>query len=571
MNRVRLFAFLLVVSSLGYGASSARAAWPSAPLVNVPVCTASGEQVLTALVRDGLGGLIAVWQDSRNGADGIFAQRLDASGVAQWAPNGIAVVTANSASSYPAAIPDGRGGAIIAWVDRRADPDGDIYAQRIDASGATQWDTGGVPVCTAAGFGQYANLVSDGAGGAIVVWMDSRAGQPVTSYAQRLSAGGIPQWAPGGVPFAVSANAWYTPSAVAKDDSGGVIAAWHDLAPSGTAAVHTWAQRLDGTGQPRWGANGIMLADTISEVDPAIAEDGAGGAIIVWADYRGGTGTTSTYGQRVSAAGTLLWGANGVPLAPPAGFTRNDAFHAAVPDGAGGAVVVWSDDDSKAIRAQRVNGFGATQWPFDGVLVCSTTGERQPNRIQSDGAGGVLVPWSDDRADGGDVYVQRINAAGEPAWTTDGVATCTARYLQVMPMLVPDGAGGALVAWSDYRSGAGWHVFAQNVASAGTPGGTTLGVGAAPGLTGLAVRCAGPNPSRGAFVVECSLPKDGDAVVSLFDVTGRCLESRSLAGLGAGRHRITFAGALEARSPGVYLIRLSQDGHHSAARMVVVR
>jgi hypothetical protein len=397
---------MLVVPALGIGASPARAAWPSSPLVNVPVCTAPGEQVLTALVRDGQGGLIAVWQDSRNGADGIFAQRLDASGVAQWAPGGVAVVTANSAYSYPAAIPDGAGGAIIAWVDRRADPDGDIYAQRIDANGARQWNTGGVPVCTAGGFGQYANVVSDRAGGAIVVWMDARTGQPVTSYAQRLSAGGVPQWAPGGVPFSSSANAWYTPSVFTPDDSGGVIAAWHDVAPSGTGAVHPWAQRLDGAGQPRWGANGIMLADTSSQVDPAIADDGAGGAIIVWADYRGGNAiTTSTYGQRVSAAGVPLWGASGIPLGPPAGFTRNDGYHAAVSDGAGGAVVVWTDYDSKAIRAQRVNGLGATQWPFDGVLVCSTTGERQPNRIGISRGAGVLVPRSAYRVVGGDIYV----------------------------------------------------------------------------------------------------------------------------------------------------------------------
>lgn len=58
------------------------------------------------------------------------------------APRRCLLVTANSAYSYPAAIPDGAGGAIIAWVDRRADPDGDIYAQRIDANGVRQWNTG---------------------------------------------------------------------------------------------------------------------------------------------------------------------------------------------------------------------------------------------------------------------------------------------------------------------------------------------------------------------------------------------------------------------------------------------
>jgi hypothetical protein len=52
----------------------ASAAWPSDPLVNVPVCTAPGYQDNAKVVSDGAGGGIFTWRDGRAGATGIDAQ-----------------------------------------------------------------------------------------------------------------------------------------------------------------------------------------------------------------------------------------------------------------------------------------------------------------------------------------------------------------------------------------------------------------------------------------------------------------------------------------------------------------
>src|SRR5436189_4421475 len=59
----------------------------------------------------------------------------------------------------------------------------------------------------------------------------------------------------------------------------------------------------------------------------------------------------------------------------------------------------------------------------------STVGGDQANPVAcSDGAGGVIVAWHDTRPSGpssGTCYVQRLNAAGVPQWTLDGVALTT--------------------------------------------------------------------------------------------------------------------------------------------------
>jgi hypothetical protein len=69
--------------------------------------------------------------------------------------------------------------------------------------------------------------------------------------------------------------------------------------------------------------------------------------------------------------------------------------------------------------------------------------------------GGAIVTWEDFRSgtSNGDIYAQRVNLAGGPQWTTDGVALCTAANNQYNPTIASDGAGGAIVTWSDGRSG----------------------------------------------------------------------------------------------------------------------
>ena len=73
--------------------------------------------------------------------------------------------------------------------DFRNASDWNIYAQRIDGTGASLWTANGVPICTEK-FDQVLaidGVVSDGSGGAIILWHDERNGN-TDLYAQRISA-----------------------------------------------------------------------------------------------------------------------------------------------------------------------------------------------------------------------------------------------------------------------------------------------------------------------------------------------------------------------------------------------
>ncbi|MDH5377271.1 MAG: IPT/TIG domain-containing protein, partial [Gammaproteobacteria bacterium] len=133
-----------------------------------------------AILNDGFGGTIIVWEEhkSATGSKDILAQRLDSSGAEMWTANGVVVSSATYDQQKPKLVADGVGGAIIVWEDyRNTDTNGttmDLYAQRINSTGVVQWVTDGVVISTASGHQSNAEIVSDGASGAIIVWQDER-------------------------------------------------------------------------------------------------------------------------------------------------------------------------------------------------------------------------------------------------------------------------------------------------------------------------------------------------------------------------------------------------------------
>jgi len=112
MKKALILAITLTALFL-LGTLPAGAGWSQDPTENNPVCIATGSQLAPDLVGDGAGGTFMVWSDSRSGTSDIYAQRMDATGAVLWAVDGIAVCTAASSQTAPRLVSDGAGGAII--------------------------------------------------------------------------------------------------------------------------------------------------------------------------------------------------------------------------------------------------------------------------------------------------------------------------------------------------------------------------------------------------------------------------------------------------------------------------
>jgi predicted lipoprotein with Yx(FWY)xxD motif len=420
-----------------------QAQWSTDPTVNTPICTAANNQGYPTIVSDGAGGAIITWWDLRGGTnyDDIYAQRINAEGIVQWTTDGVSICTAVSVQEDPKIVSDGVGGAIITWIDHRSG-NFDIYAQRINAEGKVQWTTDGVPISTPVNDQYFPTIVSDEAGGAIITWNDYRSGRgPGYSdiYAQRINAAGVVRWTANGVPISTAVNDQEHPTIVG-DSAGGAIITWHDYRSGMGADIY--AQRINAEGKVQWTADGVPICtDANIQLTPTITNDGAGGAIITWKDYRDSTGYSDIYAQRINAAGEVQWTADGVPISTAA---NDQDYPTIVSDGTGSAIITWMDWRSGShweIYAQRINAAGLVQWAADGVPI-STAGTSPT--ITSDGASGAIITWA-TLLPSTDIYAQQINAAGLAQWTTGGVPVSTAVKDQAYPTIISDSAGGAII------------------------------------------------------------------------------------------------------------------------------
>ncbi len=422
-------------------------------------------------ISDGSGGTIVAWIDSSGGVtSGLRAQRVSASGAPLWGANGLAVYAGDGNLDTPSIAPDGGGGAIIAWTDfRTGTTAGDLYAQRINAAGVPQWTVDGAVVSNATNGQRFSVIVSDGVGGAILVWQDSRNFKPQI-FAQRIDAAGTSQW-PGDVQvFAGCADCQALLPVTVSDGAGGVIVAWGLYHSGDPFNLDINAQRLNAAGVPQWAEDGISVCNAPSiQTQVGITTDGAGGAIMAWIDTRNGITESGIYAQRVSDTGLTRWTPNGVALRS---IGDTPQYPALVSDGAGGAIVAWEDNRSGPydIYGQRVNGSGVPQWTPNGVAVCAAVGDQFGPHVVPDGTGGAIVCWQDVRGIDSDVYAQRVTFVGAAAWTPDGIPVSTAIGDQLAPTIVPDGAGGAILAWMDDRSGTNFDIYAQRIERGGQLG-----------------------------------------------------------------------------------------------------
>ncbi|MCK4353305.1 T9SS type A sorting domain-containing protein [candidate division WOR-3 bacterium] len=432
----------------------------------VVICNATDHQYSPTIAPDGSGGAIIAWKDLRSDTSDIYAQRIDSSGVARWTPNGIVICNADSSQDLTRVASDGSGGAIITWRDYR-NGNWDIYAQRIDSSGVTQWTTNGVVICDAPSNQMYPRTVSDGSYGAIIAWKDLRSGN-ADIYVQRVDASGTVKWTPNGVVIcdAPGGKEWHT---ITSNGSGGAIIAWEDYRSGDTSNIYV--QRVDASGVVQWDSNGVVICDAPGNqflYASKVISDGSGGAITTWTDGRSDVG--DIYVQRIDSEGVVQWSSNGVVVCDA---TDEQWYSRIMSDGSGGYIIAWYDWRNGAwgdIYAQRIDSEGVVQWTPNGVWIGDVTGNMYCFGIVSDGSGSAIIAYETwASGDTSDIYAQRVDSEGVVQWTPNGVVICDATDEQWVPRVISDGSGGAIITWQDERSG-NWDIYAQRVDSTGSCG-----------------------------------------------------------------------------------------------------
>lgn len=171
-----------------------------------------GWRILPKAVSDGAGGLLVFWRNGRNFDDEtvepvlLEGQRFAPDGTRLWGSQGKIVRTTNlperSGYVYTAfdVVADGHGGAVLAFSDSSGNPGWgwDVYAQRVNADGATLWGSRAV-VRSGKPDKHLSALVAAPDGGAFVVVSEFLGATSTRSRVFRLSPGGRHLWTRKGV------------------------------------------------------------------------------------------------------------------------------------------------------------------------------------------------------------------------------------------------------------------------------------------------------------------------------------------------------------------------------------
>ena len=273
-----------------------------------PVCTAGGNQDAPCIASDGASnihgnaqGAILAWRDYRAGPGDpdIYAQRINYAGVAQLAADGVGVATGITSVLEPVIVPAGSQNAIVCWPGPAAGRTYGLYADRVGGLGS--WGSA-VPVTTPNSSQSDPAAMSDFAGGMIVTWSQSAAGLTRDLFAQRLDPTGAALWGTTGQLVCVSPKSEGSP-VIVPGRSGASAIAWIDNRNEANGDVY--AQLLDANGARQWSPGGVPLCRAIGvQTELSASADTTGGSIVAWTDYR--NGNADIYAQRVTGWGGVV-------------------------------------------------------------------------------------------------------------------------------------------------------------------------------------------------------------------------------------------------------------------------
>jgi len=386
------------------------------------------------------------------------------------------VIVHSAQQNKPHIVSDGSGGAIVFWIDDRSSGD-NIYYNRLSSEGVTVWAsaTEGVNLTNNSDYNDINQVISDDEGGAFILW--DNGGQ---IWVQHINNMGAKVW-----PFNLLIGDGED-GFLCSDGNGGIIFTWSSYI--GNDEYQTYAQLISSEGFTQWyapGYDGIpVIASAGSRRPMGVTTDGNGGAIIVMVDGRNNTFDEETglnnnldiFAQKIDQYGSTIWGLGGMPVCLALGnqprygdqpsytdyecYSQGQQHPCVISDGAGGAIIAWEDyrddlnngnteyNNNGDIYAQRINGSGIAQWYSDGNEICSAFGDQYSASLMPDGNGGAVVAWIDKRYGGANVYAQKITSYGDTQWSPDGISASNEIYDPYYTM-VPDASNTSmLISWA---------------------------------------------------------------------------------------------------------------------------
>ncbi len=424
----------------------------------VPVCTFQDIQISLNIVENNIGGAFILWRDSRNPSVDLYAANLDGTGTNLWATDGMPIANSTNPETSNSMREDGDGGFFIGY-QVASNNQSDIYAKRFNNAGDSVWGDA-IPLAVANGDQTTPRVAPDGIGGFVFVWEDKR---EVTSniFAQRLLADGTADWGEYLEVYSDEANDQsFTQNypQLQADGMGNVIVSWQDQRAS-FDNVGIFAQKVSSDGSLLWDSEGLQIrANQVRELTQRIDSDGNGGIYAIWTDMRNGDFPhVDIYAQHINADGTFQWGDDALAICDAENEQNNpliklsgDHIFTVWLDARTGSIGIDQqiiDSSSNFVLAEN----GETVfYGLSGDAGKDNLIEAYPRPSQDD----AIVIWHDTRgaSNGYQIFYQFVNSDGTYDLEDNGrPVTTPTGYSQLAFDAAVNSAGQTLIIWSEQR------------------------------------------------------------------------------------------------------------------------
>ena len=530
------------------------------------------------MISDGKGGSIISWFHSWSENPELYpadlrAQRIDSLGRIMWDNNGIPISHGEIKAGTHSIVSDGSDGAIITWEDQRLGSDKhNIYSQHINGYGQEQWTSHGVPITSYTNVHTYwrdPKSISDHNGGAIISWI-----KDYKVYVQRIDSMGNKLWATNGLLLFPLYNSTYT---MVSDGSGGAIVLWKNQNVGGPNYFPWYAQHIDQTGALLWGTNGIQVTP-LTTFDCVASEDNSGGANIVFTNQVTNP-VMRVCLQRIGFDGSLRWPLEGIQLDTAVNWASKYSFQI-VQDDKGvltiGWVVRYNGVPAEDIFLQSADSSGIIKWQNGGIRVIGHQGSIYSLIGTKNNKVIVLFPTSSN-----EYGAQCFDSTGSIVWPEGGVPVSQGPYNRNNGInAVSDNGNGAVVVFSGENlapigNTEYWysHIYAQRLNETGGLGGgvfTSIQDGHSSIPDDYELMQNFPNPFNPATKIRFTLPEAGIVKIEIYDILGQRVARLLNNELSSGIHEVNFDGSRFASGMYIYTIDV-KDKFFKAKKMMLLK
>jgi len=338
----------------------------------------------------------------------VYAYKIAPDGSMLWGVDGVALTASSESNMSPrlTVLPDNS--VVVTWTH----DNNSVLLQRISSTGALLWDTGiliedddaiGVlspkPIVTAEG-------------DVLIQWIRQSGAYPWAPdselYLQKYDLNGNSQWinplvVVGPVQFPM--GNWLQQSVA--DAENGSFSGWTEMSGN---VQNAGVQHITGFGALSW-TGGVDLSTNSSNfrISPqlAVAED-TQALMAVWGEANGIQTQRGIYAQRLDNSGNRLWGSNGTAVVPlNSDYVYLDLSIAGFGEDLITTYIQQLDYTNNDIYAARLDANGDYVWTGETVAV-TNSGNPKSDMMIAKGPGCLFIAWTED----GSIYTHCLLGDG---------------------------------------------------------------------------------------------------------------------------------------------------------------